>query len=154
MDVSRRSFLGGGAALFGSVAANGTGRTGILPVQGAANGQDARSPSRRPRLKIGVIADPHIGTKWMMGINAPATEKAFRDFRSQGVDVVAVLGDMTEGGTIAQWEEFAQIWYDVFPNDLGVDGKKVEKLFITGNHDVACWKPPEQQDPEDWMDHL
>ena len=131
MDVSRRAFLGGGAALFGSVAAKG-GRT---------------RRTERPRLKLGVIADPHVGTRWMMGINSPATEKAFRDFREQGVDAVAVLGDMTESGTIEQFEEFAQLWYDVFPDDLGTDGKKVEKLFITGNHDVACWKPPEKQDP-------
>ena len=133
MNVSRRGFLGGGAALFGSVAA-----------AGAAKSARHDGP---PRLKIGVIADPHVGTKWMMGINAPATEKAFRDFREQRVDAVAVLGDFSNGGTIAEWEEFAQIWYDVFPDDCGADGTKVEKLFITGNHDVACWKPPEAQDP-------
>ena len=124
MNLSRRGFLGGGAALFGSVAAAGAAKSA---------GHDAP-----PRLKIGVIADPHIGTQWMMGINSPATEKAFRDFREQRVDAVAVLGDFTNSGTIAQWEEFAQIWYDVFPDDLGADGKRVEKLFVTGNHDVAC----------------
>ena len=133
MNLSRRAFLGNGAALFGSVAAPGA-------VKAARR-------SGPPRLKIGVIADPHVGTQWMMGINAPATEKAFRDFREQRVDAVAVLGDFTNSGTIAQWEEFAQIWYDVFPDDLGADGKRVEKLFVTGNHDVACWKPPEKQDP-------
>ena len=82
MNVSRRGFLGGGAALFGSVAA-----------AGAAKSARHDGP---PRLKIGVIADPHIGTKWMMGINVPATEKAFLDFRDQKVDAVAVLGDFTE----------------------------------------------------------
>ena len=79
MGVSRRSFLGGGAALFGSVAARGGGTL----------------HTERPRLKLGVIADPHIGTKCMLGINAPATEKAFLDFRDQKVDAVAVLGDFT-----------------------------------------------------------
>ena len=67
MNLSRRGFLGGGAALFGSVAA-----------AGAAKSARHDGP---PRLKIGVIADPHVGTKWMMGINAPATEKAFRQIR-------------------------------------------------------------------------
>ena len=112
MNLSRRAFLGNGAALFGSVAASGT-------VKAARR-------SGPPRLKIGVIADPHVGTQWMMGINSPATEKAFRDFREQRVDAVAVLGDFTNSGTIAQWEEFAQIWYDVFPDDRGADGKRVE----------------------------
>ena len=133
MNVSRRGFLGGGAALFGSVASIG-----------AAKSARHDGP---PRLKFGVIADPHLGTKWMMGINAPATEKALRDFREQRVDAVAVVGDFSNGGTIAEWEEFANIWYDVFPDDCGADGKKVEKLFVTGNHDIACWKPPEKQDP-------
>ena len=141
MDVSRRSFLGGGAALFGSAPSQSYGVTSA-----AAKGGGTRR-TERPRLKLGVIADPHVGTKWMMGINAPATEKAFRDFREQGVDAVAVLGDFTDSGTIEQWEEFAQIWYDVFPDDMGADGRKVEKLFITGNHDVACWKSPDKQDP-------
>ncbi len=132
MGVSRRSFLGGGAALFGSVAARGGGTR----------------HAERPRLRLGVIADPHIGTMWMMGINAPATEKAFLDFRDQKVDAVAVLGDFTERGSVAQMEEFAKIWYRVFPEDCGLDGRKVEKLIITGNHDVACWAPPEKQDPD------
>lgn len=135
MAVSRRSFLGG-AALFGTAAATG-GCT-----------RSAARRSDRPRLKLGVIADTHIGCRWMMGINAPATEKAFRDFRDQGVDAVAVLGDMIEGGRIAQFEEFAKIWYDVFPDDRGADGKKVHRLFVTGNHDIACAKPPEKQDPQ------
>ena len=49
MNLSRRGFLGGGAALFGSVAALGA-------VKAARR-------SGPPRLKIGVIADPHVGTK-------------------------------------------------------------------------------------------
>ena len=134
MNVSRRGFLGGGAALFGSVAAPGAAR--------------AARHDGPPRLRLGVIADPHIGTNWIMGINAPATEKALRDLRTRGVDAVAVLGDLTERGKISQFEEFAAIWHRVFPGDAGADGRKVEKLFVTGNHDVTCWKPLEKLDPE------
>ena len=137
MQIGRRSFLGNGMALFGSAAA------GALKAQATA-----KRHTERPRVRIGVIADPHIGTEWMMGINSPATEKAFRDFRAQDVDAVAVLGDFTNSGTIAQLEAFARIWYEVFPNDMGLNGKKVEKLFVTGNHDPACWRPPEKQNPE------
>ena len=133
MKLERRSFLGLGAALFGSTATGG-----VKPKS------QPRVHTEKPRLKLGIIADPHIGTSWLMGINTPATEKAFRDFREQEVDAVAVLGDMTNGGLITQYDEFARIWYDVFPDDKGRDGKKVEKLFITGNHDTSCWKPPEE----------
>ena len=127
MQIGRRSFLGNGMALFGSAAVAG------LKAQTAA-----KRHTEKPRVRIGVIADPHIGTGWMMGINSPATEKAFRYFREEDVDAVAVLGDFTNGGTIEQMDEFARIWYEVFPDDTGLNGKRVEKLFVTGNHDTAC----------------
>ena len=132
MNFSRRSFLGGSAALFGSVA-----------TAGAAAAYARRTD--RPRLKMGVISDTHIGTGWMMGINSPATEKALRAFRDENVDAVAVLGDFTNGGTVEQLREFARCWYAVFPEDRGRDGRHVEKLIVTGNHDIACWKPVAKQ---------
>ena len=132
MNFSRRSFLGGSAALFGSVATAGT-------AAAYARRTD------RPRLKMGVISDTHIGTGWMMGINSPATEKALRAFRDENVDAVAVLGDFTNGGTVEQLREFARCWYAVFPEDRGRDGRHVEKLIVTGNHDIACWKPVAKQ---------
>lgn len=100
----------------------------------------------KPRLRIGLIADTHIGTSWMMGINTPATEQAFRRFREQDVDAVAVLGDFTDGGTVEQMKEFARCWYAAFPDDKGRDGRRMEKMIVTGNHDVACWKHPSKQD--------
>ena len=117
MQIGRRSFLGNGLALFGSVAAK------------TQTGFGQSKPNRgQPRLKIGVIADPHIGTEWMMGINSPATEKAFRDFRAQDVDAVAVLGDITNSGKISQLEEFARIWYEVFPEEKT---EIVEEFYAT-----------------------
>ena len=137
MGLGRRAFLGNSFAFLGGTAAAGSGVSAPL-----------RRRADKPRLKMGIIADPHIGTKWMMGINSPATEKAFRMFRDAGVDAVAVLGDFANSGRIDQMAEFARIWYEVFPGDKMPDGRKIDKLIITGNHDPACSKPPSEQNPE------
>ena len=50
------------------------------------------------RTTLAALAD----RGWLMGINTPATEKAFRDFREQGVDAAAVYANastrFTDGG--------------------------------------------------------
>ncbi len=40
-------------------------------------------------------------------------------------------------------EAVARVWYDVFPDDRLPDGRGVEKLFVTGNHD---WDGPRASD--------
>lgn len=137
MDIARRSFIGNAVALFGGAAVAG------LPV-----GATEKRRRGRPRVRFGILTDTHIGTEWMMGINSAATEKALRDFRDRDVDGVAVLGDITNNGYIEQLEEFARIWNEVFPGDRGRDGRKVEKLFVSGNHELATWRKFEKQDPE------
>ena len=136
MQLARREFLGGGAALLAGIAATRPSPAVAATCRGC------------PRVRFGVLTDTHIGTEWMMGINSAACEKALRDFKSQGVDAVAVLGDIANNGKIGQLEEFARIWNEVFPGGTGENGKKVEKLFIAGNHDVASWRKYEEQDPE------
>lgn len=37
-------------------------------------------------------------------------------------------------------EFHAEAWNRVFPDGLSPDGRKIEKLFVTGNHDVAGWQ--------------
>ena len=102
-----------------------------------------------PLLRFGVLSDTHIGTYWMKGINAPAVEKAFRSFRERGVDGVMICGDLTDTGTIEQLKILQAIWERVFPGNKGKDGTPVEKLFITGNHDIQLWRPVEKQSPKD-----
>ena len=138
MQVSRRMFCGNLAWMLGGTVAAAQG----VP---AAN---AISSAGKPRLKFGVITDMHIGTPWEMGINSPGTEKALRMFREMDVDAVVMPGDMIDTGSIAQLRELARIWYEVFPDGKGKDGRNVEKIMVTGNHDVACWTPPEKQSPE------
>lgn len=115
MDMSRRGFIAAGAAFAG------------------ASRADAFSfGSERPRMKIGLLSDIHVTRRE----NANTFEKALRYFRDQGVDGVLVAGDLGTKGTIDELETVAAVWYDVFPGDCAPDGRRVERLFILGNHDV------------------
>ena len=84
------------------------------------------------KVRFGVISDVHI--------REPGDERhllcALRFFRERGADGVMVAGDIADQGRISQLKIFADAWYSVFPDDRGLDGQKVEKLFIYGNHDI------------------
>ncbi|MBR4653439.1 MAG: metallophosphoesterase [Kiritimatiellae bacterium] len=118
-DVSRRSFIWGGLATFGGV---------VLP-SGAFG-------SRTPNMKLGVVSDVHISSRWRQELYL---EKALRWFDAQGVDAVMAPGDLAQAGLISELEKFAAVWDKVFPGDKGADGRHVEKLFVTGNHDLDAW---------------
>lgn len=83
-------------------------------------------------VSFGVMSDVHI--------QKPGDEEhllnALRFFRERRVDGVMVAGDIADQGRISQLKIFADAWYAVFPDDKGIDGQKVEKLFIYGNHDI------------------
>jgi len=66
-------------------------------------------------------------------------EKALRWFDAQGVDAVMVPGDIAHSGKIPELVHFATVWDRVFPNGRGSGGQPVEKLFVTGNHDLDAW---------------
>ena len=117
--TSRRSFIGG-----------------IVASAGLAG---CRSPwwygKAAPNLKFGVISDIHVTT--------PESTEEFRRalsyFRDQGVDAVMVAGDLSDWGLKSGFKYVADAWYDVFPDDCAPDGRKVTKLFVTGNHDFDGW---------------
>lgn len=113
--ISRRSFLVGATAF--SLAGCMNGRSG--PLAG------------RPKLKIGVLSDIHI-TDWA---STEVFRKTLRYYRDAGVDAVLIAGDLADHGLQPQLENVARAWYEVFPDDRGADGAKVEKLFVYGNHD-------------------
>jgi len=112
--VSRRHFLLGGSAL----------------VLGACSNPRALLSSA-PNLKFGVLSDIHI-TDWD---STEIFRKTLRYFRDQDVDAVMIAGDMADHGILPQLENVAKAWFSVFPDDKGPNGKKVERLFIYGNHD-------------------
>ncbi len=129
MAQSRRSFLGGLLGLAGF---------GPRLIFAAPPGW---SPPKNPKLVFGVVSDTHLRTSYDgKGHGKYWPDKYFvaalKYFRDQNVDAVVHCGDMAHRGQILELEFHARAWNKVFPKNLAPDGHKVEKLFVTGNHDV------------------
>ena len=125
MSMTRRELLVGSMA-FGAAFAGVGGAGASVP----AVGTPARP--RKPRLRIGVLADTHLDGC------APAVQKlerALTAFRRGRVDGVLICGDLADNGVVPQLEELAQTWESVFPGSKGLDGEHVERLFHCGDHD-------------------
>ena len=116
--LSRKQFVGGLATLFGGCA--------LSPDFFGAGA---------PRMKFGLVSDVHLGD----GNKEPDLERVLRYFDAEGVDAVMITGDIAHTGLIREFERLAKVWYKVFPNDCGADGRKVEKLFVGGNHCIDGW---------------
>lgn len=111
MNLSRRGFLGGGAAFF---------------VAGCRTAEWFGAPE----LKFGVVSDIHVTT--------PQSTRLFRValeyFRRRGADAVMVPGDLTDWGIRSGYRYVADAWNDVF------GGTGTVPLFCTGNHDFDGWR--------------
>ncbi len=84
-----------------------------------------------PNVSFGVISDIHVTTPESTAV----FRSALKYFRDRKVDAVVVAGDLSDWGLRSGLKYVADAWYSVFPNDRAPDGRKVEKLFCTGNHD-------------------
>ena len=107
-------------------------------VAGAASGLlGGGIPVGAPRLKIGVISDIHVSVpaKGGRSNNAKLIE-TLEFFKKNGVDGVIIAGDLTNYGLMKELRAVADAWYSVFPDDRDGNGKKVERIFVTGNHDT------------------
>ena len=129
MLFNRRQFLGAMAS-FGAFGA-------ARPLFAA--------PAGRPNLTLGILSDIHLSiSKGKAGTLSFAGEEMFRKalgwFRDQGVDGVLVCGDMADRGTVEELEAVARAWYSVFPDGKAPDGRRVEQLFVYGNHDFEGYK--------------
>ena len=83
------------------------------------------------RLTFGVISDIHFGNGVAEGpmVKVP---KALKNITSYGkLDALAVVGDLTDGGSANQYEQLNQVFGDeaTFTNPVG------QFLFSMGNHD-------------------
>lgn len=113
-----------------------------VPSEAAPATSAADKPGGEPLLRFGVVSDVHIrlakdGETLERGYGTEAFEKALEWFRDNGADAVVVAGDIADTGLTRELKAAADVWYRVFPDDKAPDGRKVERLFIFGNHD-AC----------------
>jgi hypothetical protein len=116
-DISRRGFIGG--ALAAAAAPR------LVVGQGS-----------RPNLVLGVVSDVHIGGR--KG-TAEAIKKTFAWFEANRVDAILCSGDIAHSGLISQLKAFADAWHSTFPNGKCSDGRPVELLIATGNHEFPSW---------------
>ena len=133
MDASRRGFIRG---ILVSLGLGSLGGGCVFAVPPGWN------PSRNVNIVLGVISDTHLRTEhgpsgrpdrnWPDKYFAAALEY----FKAQNVDAVVHCGDFAHRGQVEEMLFHAQTWERVFPRSLAPDGHKVEKLFVTGNHDV------------------
>ena len=131
--VSRRWFIGGASA-FGALGAFGGNRFVRLP---------GFRKDGVPKLRFGVLSDIHIkgydnsGKKLKVGIWNQTVRHALEWYRDQGVDAVVIAGDLADNSLIEELQFLADTWEAVFPGDRASDGRKVERIFVYGNHDEA-----------------
>ena len=128
VQINRRDFAKGAMGLFGwGMFAGGFGGCSLL--------------SRRtgPNLVFGTISDIHFRLVKKDGKDIFEGEERFRKvlewFRDQGVDGVTISGDLADHGLVEELVAVGRAWNAVFPNDKAPDGRRVEKLFVSGNHD-------------------
>ena len=96
----------------------------------------AVSFAEEPLARFGVISDVHILPSDRH--RSDVLRDAFKYMDSRKADGVVACGDLTQNGTIAELQEFARIWYGVFPGDRRSDGEHIEKLFVYGDHDTEA----------------
>ena len=127
--LTRRWFIGG-AASFGAF-----GGCRFFKGNGFAAGA--------PDVTFGVVSDIHIykraqpGDPELTQANELTFVRTLEWFRDQGVDGVIIAGDMADSGAIEQLQIVADAWNRVFPGDRAPDGRRVERLFVYGNHDLG-----------------
>lgn len=115
-------------------------------------------PGKKPNLVFGVISDTHLISSrgaveklvWNRNGGRGSAEKgtpdkyllsALKYFYARNVDAVMHCGDMADEGLVSEMEWTANAWRIAFPKDRAKDGRKVEKLFVSGNHEIdRMWR--------------
>ncbi len=117
MNLNRRGFLQGMVAT-----------AGMLGLPSFAQSTD------KPNVRIGILSDIHVSWPGTSSVSDFVT--ALEWFKRQAVDGVILAGDLTDNGIDRQYKLLSDAWYQVFPDDKGLNGSHVEKIFQYGNHDV------------------
>ena len=145
--LTRRWFIGG-AVSFGALA-------GCRLLKDGSG-----VPSGRPNLTLGVVSDIHVngpvGNFW--ACDETLFVRALEWFRDSGADGVVLAGDMANCGLVEELTHVGSAWRRVFPDGRAPDGRPVEKLFVTGNHDMGGIRYARLKYPgaveRDWADKM
>ena len=124
--ITRRFFIGGAASAFA-----------LGPKYIFA---DAVASNERPQLSFGVISDVHFamakgGKEFLSCYTSDVFRSTLTRFRDAGADAVVIAGDIAHSGLASEMAEAARAWFDIFPDDRAPGGGKVERIFVTGNHE-------------------
>ena len=124
--ITRRFFIGGAASAFA------LGSKYIFA--------DAVASNERPQLSFGVISDVHFamakgGNSYLSCYTSDVFRSTLTRFRDAGADAVVIAGDIAHSGLGVELAEAMRVWHEIFPGGLGLDGKKVERIWVTGNHE-------------------
>ena len=126
MYVSRRSFLE-------CMACFAAGRAFAAPHGMFGGGS--------PELVFAAVSDVHIvHPKCNAKCGTQVFERTLKWYREQGVDAVMIAGDLADSGLVDELEMLGAAWRKIFPDDKAPDGRHVENVFVTGNHDYEAWK--------------
>ena len=87
-----------------------------------------------PLLRAGIISDISITAK--ASPMDSVFKKTLEYFLNQGVDAVVITGDFLTNGTEEELAKVSKLWFSVFPEDKGLKGKHVERIFIYGEHEI------------------
>jgi predicted phosphodiesterase len=89
-----------------------------------------------PDIRLGVISDVHIRNAG----DEKILLEVLRWYRNNRVDAVMVAGDVADYGLTWQMDAFMCAWRDVFPDGMIGGSKKVELIYVTGNHEYDIWQ--------------
>ena len=114
----------------------------LAAISEAAEPAPQTKPDGKPNLVFGVLSDTHVRLAKGGGGISPeygtdTLETALEWFRDRDADAVVIAGDITDSGLRGELKAVADTWFKVFPDDQAPDGRKVERVFIFGNHDAA-----------------
>ncbi|MBO5941182.1 MAG: metallophosphoesterase [Kiritimatiellae bacterium] len=93
----------------------------------------------KPYLRMGILSDVHVRKP---GWSLDPLIGALKWFDTQKVDGVVIAGDIADQGLTEQLRHAGAAWDSIFPDNRAADGRAVEKVFVTGNHDNHFWKHP------------
>lgn len=106
-------------------------RTAILSVRSKDFRPLLITVKQEARLTFAVISDVHVGDNCGVGYKVKIPQ-ALQHITSYGkLDAMAVVGDLTNNGTAAQYTEFVQF----FGSDQNILNPIDNFLFMMGNHD-------------------